>query len=118
MLVHLSGTRTREPRAPQTPLSRTPSMLAFGLAADHRMVVTVVSGDALEYIDGVPGPFLDDPDGTIALGESREFTRGATLRATGEVDIDIDHIAPEPGEPGEPPTPPGWTPDPEPEEDQ
>jgi hypothetical protein len=111
VLVHLSGTKTREPRGtPQTPLTRVPSMLAFGaVAPDHKMVVTVVGGDVVEYIDGVPGPFLDEPDGTIAVGETHTFTRGVTLRATGEVDVDIEHVVPEP-KPVDPV-------DPEPEED-
>jgi hypothetical protein len=94
VLVHLSAAPSTATRTPPTPLPRTPSVLAFGLATDHKMIVTVVSGDPVDYIDGVPGPFLDEPDGTIAIGESHTFTRGTMLRATGEVDVEIEHWSP------------------------
>lgn len=66
------------------------SLIAFQATADDPLSIEVVDGDPIEWTTAqFSGPFPDEPDGQVRVGQSRELTRDGMLRTTGTSELEL-----------------------------
>jgi hypothetical protein len=77
-------------------------LYVFTVPPDGTVTVTVTEGGPVDYSDSLGGPYGDHA-GTIAVGQSVEFARPATLRAKADSELELVYPVSEPPDPEPPP---------------